>query len=100
MKENQRSITYWADETFGYAASDLKVWERFMDEVRELEAAMYVSNVAAGRECADVLITLYRLADYLHVDLNAEVDRKMAINRARKWHTNGDGTGQHIEEDV
>lgn len=25
------------------------------------------------------------------------IDRKMAINRARQWKTNGDGTGQHVE---
>jgi hypothetical protein len=47
-------------------------------------------------EAADVLIVLYGLAGMRGFDLHAEVDRKMAINRARRWRANGDGTGYHI----
>lgn len=48
-------------------------------------------------EAADVLIVLYGLAALKGFDLHAEVDRKMAINRARRWAANGDGTGYHIK---
>lgn len=49
-------------------------------------------------EAADVLIVLYGIAGMRGFDLHAEVDRKMAINRARRWKANGDGTGYHIKE--
>ena len=49
-------------------------------------------------EAADVLIVLYGVAGMRGFDLHAEVDRKMAINRARRWKANGDGTGYHIKE--
>jgi NTP pyrophosphatase (non-canonical NTP hydrolase) len=50
-------------------------------------------------EAADVLIVLYGVAGMRGFDLHAEVDRKMAVNRARKWKANGDGTGYHIKEE-
>lgn len=63
----------------------------------------------APEELADVYITLCRLAYALGkperrvpraqpVDIQAEVDRKMQVNRARKWAFDGQGSGQHIEE--
>lgn len=47
-------------------------------------------------ETADVLIVLYGVAGMRGFDLHAEVDRKMSINRARRWAARGDGTGYHI----
>lgn len=49
-------------------------------------------------EAADVLIVLYGVAGMRGFDLHAEVDQKMAINRARKWAARGDGTGYHVKE--
>lgn len=49
-------------------------------------------------EAADVAIVLFGLAELVGFDLQAEVDKKMAVNRARKWKANGDGTGYHIKE--
>lgn len=51
-------------------------------------------------EAADVLIVLYGLAHMRGFDLHAEVDRKMAVNRSRRWKANGDGTGYHIRDEV
>jgi hypothetical protein len=51
-------------------------------------------------ELADVVIVLYGVAGMRGIDLQAEVDKKMAINRARRWKPNGDGTGYHIKEPV
>ncbi|UOF78800.1 hypothetical protein [Caudoviricetes sp.] len=51
----------------------------------------------ATDECADVLITLYRLVRCLtSTPLEDLVEQKMIINRARQWKSNGDGTGKHI----
>ena len=49
-----------------------------------------------GKEAADVLILLYRLADQFDLDLDQEVQAKMAINRSRTWVSKGDGTGSHV----
>ena len=95
MKEDQTSICAWADSTFGPAKIDAS-FKRFLIEVDELATAPFEK---VPSECADVLITLYRVAHVAGFDLQAEVDRKMSINRARKWRSNGDGTGQHIRED-
>jgi hypothetical protein len=51
-------------------------------------------------EAADVLIVLYGVAGMRGFDLHAEVDRKMAVNRARRWAANGDGTGYHIKTEA
>jgi NTP pyrophosphatase (non-canonical NTP hydrolase) len=48
-----------------------------------------------AEELADVLICLYRVAEKLGVDIHAEVDRKMATNRRRKWKLDGSGCGYH-----
>ena len=41
--------------------------------------------------------TLYQIAHEHGVDLQAEIDRKMTINRARRWKLDGSGCGQHEE---
>ena len=97
-KETQATIVKWADETFGIATIEVCFY-RMLSEHKELVEAMERGDYDSARgECADVYVTLVRLADYLGVPLHEEVDRKMAINRARKWRSNGDGTGQHIKD--
>jgi NTP pyrophosphatase (non-canonical NTP hydrolase) len=105
--ETQASIGQWADQTFG--ASSIKArWLRVCQEVDETTKLLRggksgpLSDEAPGRaalaeELADVAITLYGLAHTAGIDLQAAVDLKMAINRARRWQRHGDGTGQHIE---
>jgi NTP pyrophosphatase (non-canonical NTP hydrolase) len=52
-----------------------------------------------AEEMADCAIVLDVLAERRGVDLRAEVDKKMSINRARRWRANRDGTGYHTTED-
>ena len=104
-EENQRTISDWALDTFG-KCSQYVAYDRTRKEFAELtdlletfsyltreQCAAKINDVA--NECADVLITLYRLADVSGFDLHEAVDHKMKINRARKWKVNPDGTGQH-----
>ena len=95
--ETSSTIRTWGDATFG-APSDLTVLvARARLEMDELEQAIREGDMAeAGREAADVVILLHRLAGILGLELNEQVDAKMAINRARKWKTTGDGTGSHV----
>ncbi len=96
-RETSNTIRAWGDATFG-APSDLTVLvTRARLEMDELEKAICEGDVAeAGREAADVVILLHRLAGILGLELSEQVDAKMAINRARRWKSSGDGTGGHI----
>ena len=51
-----------------------------------------------GEELADVAIYLLGLAEILHIDLGAEVERKMEINRRRRYAV-VDGVWQRLDED-
>lgn len=52
----------------------------------------------APTETADIDIVL-RGIDAAHgVERADQVNAKMAVNRARIWHTTGDGHGQHVKE--
>ncbi len=95
--ETSQTIREWGDATFG-APRDLTVLvKRARVEMDELEQALREGDHAeAGLEAADVVILLHRVAGILGQELNAQVDAKMAINRARKWKTTGDGTGSQI----
>jgi hypothetical protein len=124
--ETQATIGRWADETFpgGDPLSPRHVI-RLLEEVVELALASGASwreifNAVGesyeptpfrpvdvrtpeppekvAREMADCAIVLDVLAERRGVDLRAEVDAKMKINRARKWKVNNDGTGYHIRE--
>lgn len=95
--ETSQTIREWGDATFG-APSDLTVLvQRARVEMDELEEALRAGDTnEAGREAADVVILLHRIAGILGRDLYEQVDAKMAINRARTWKAAGDGTGGHV----
>lgn len=54
-------------------------------ELAEAYAAYDKKKPDLGEELADVAIYLLGLAEILHVDLEAEVLRKMEINRRRRY---------------
>lgn len=101
MIENQKTISDWQLATFGIPSSCAAIAARANVEMSELLLKLAADDMHPGalKEIADVVIVLMGLADDLNGDLLAEVDRKMAINRARKWKMNGDGMGQHIDDD-
>lgn len=97
--ENQETISQWAEETFGPASSNARVTARANEEMAELLSRVTEddNHPRAPSEMADVAILLFRLATRMGVDLLDEVDRKMAVNRRRKWKLDGSGHGQHVE---
>lgn len=97
-RETQESITAWADETFGPSTSNMRIATRANEEMAELLRALSVDDASpdAAVEIADVVIILNRLATKLGVDIAAEVDRKMEINRQRQWQLDGSGHGRHV----
>ncbi|CAM3520385.1 MazG-like family protein [Thalassospira profundimaris] len=95
--ENQRSMCDWAEQTFGPVSDPASLVERALLEMQELGEAVQDRDISEiGKEAADVLILLYRLADQFNLDLDQEVQAKMAINRSRTWVSKGDGTGSHV----
>lgn len=157
--ETQKTITNWADETFGPVNNNFRVAARANEEMAELLRALSVGDEEKAREeAADVVIVLARLATRLErklfpptwpehnskrptnyatlanndmswllmrlemdqnsidahgdiwnivslmhaicirlgTDLQTEIDKKMAVNRARTWKLDGSGHGYHV----
>lgn len=97
--ESTATIAAWANATFG-ASSNMSTFLRAQKEWVELKRKLEANDgdPDAVTEIADVVIVLQRIAAAHGKDLYVEIDRKMAINRARKWELTGDGHGQHVEE--
>jgi NTP pyrophosphatase (non-canonical NTP hydrolase) len=95
--EDQLSIAKWADETFGPVSDWTTAAERAGQEMSEFLVLIYKQGNPEDfkGEAADIVVTLYRLAAVLGFDLHEEVDKKMAINRERKWISYGNGHGHH-----
>ena len=93
--ETIESVCDWANETFGSCPIRSAI-NRAIDEMEEfiVKAKDGLHQLELLDEAADVCITLYRLPG-----IREAINKKMAINRQRKWKSNGDGTGQHIKED-
>jgi NTP pyrophosphatase (non-canonical NTP hydrolase) len=119
--ETQETIGRWARATFpGGDDQSPRHCLRLLEEVVELCRAAGASRrkvldtitltLAGGsfrkldppdeiaEEMADCAIVLAVIAHRRGVDLQAEVDEKMRINRSRTWRSNGDGTGYHVKE--
>ncbi len=88
MNETIESINQWANETFGPCTSYTAMMRAATEMDEYLNAMCYDIE-----EAADVVITLYRIPG-----IQEAINKKMAINRGRKWKVNNDGTGQHIKE--
>lgn len=98
MTETQRSISRWAEKTFGSSGSNASVAARANKEMAELLRALTANDKShdAASEIADVVIVLYRLATRLGVNVQKEIDRKMLTNRLRVWKRDGSGHGYHL----
>ncbi|UFW79981.1 MazG-like family protein [Rhizobium sp. SU303] len=98
-EETQATINEWISATFGEAGSNISVAARANKEMSELLMALAIddNDPEAVVEAADIVIILFRLAHRFGADLLQEVDRKMAINRSRKWNV-AHGHGYHIKE--
>jgi hypothetical protein len=100
MMETQDTIANWANDTFGPVGSNARVAARANEEMAELlrKLAADDKHQGAPEEIADVVIVLCRLATRLGSNLWDEVERKMAINRTRKWELTQDGHGYHVRD--
>ena len=88
-EETLQSIADWCDATFGPCKIP-RIISRAREEFDELEE----EDADTATEAADVIICLARVPGVAEA-----IQRKMAVNRERKWRMNGDGTGYHIPSD-
>lgn len=59
-------------------------------------ALAFDGPVSGGASAVEVVRLVAACAAWLGVDLQAEIDRKMTINRARVWTVDADGHGYHV----
>lgn len=98
MQETAESIQQWCMETFG-TPTPIRIAVRANQEMAELLVAIADDNLEkASEEAADVLICFEQMARVCNWVLEQEKQRKMKINRARRWNTDGRGTGYHVKD--
>lgn len=100
--ETQKSITDWGRETFG-EGTVLATLHRCLIEGMELAAAVEhgVPMDVIEDEVADVDIVFDQVCEQLGITAERRQvlkNKKMAINRARRWGRTATGRAQHVEE--
>ncbi len=71
-----------------------------LDNYAHTERAQLQLSTLIAEEIADANIVSFHAMAILGHDSAREITNKMEINRRRKWKSNGDGTGQHVDEDI
>ena len=95
--ETQQSITEWADSV-GIQPDPYRAVTRAGEELQEaLDELLAGRSQDAAIELADVVICLHVAASKMGVDLQAEIDAKMRINRNRQWRLDATGCAYHIK---
>lgn len=95
--ETQKTISDWADITFGNGGTNFRCATRANEEMSELLTALASDDrLKALEEIADIYIVLCRVATRLDGDIHEWVERKMKINRSREWKLDGTGHGYHV----
>jgi hypothetical protein len=118
MKETIKSIIEWHEQTFPDATLEGQI-EKFQDEEKEfyLELTKPDNRVNTMYELADMYVVACGIARFSFIDtlvafhkaaqaelqclsgdeLPSYINKKMEINRKRKW-TIGKGNYQHVED--
>ena len=97
MPETQKSIVEWA-ASVGIDAAPAHAVERAAEEMAEALDEVRAGEIdKAGVELADVVICLFVAASKMGVDLQAEIDAKMKINRGRTWRRDERGCVYHVK---
>lgn len=98
MYETPSTIQQWCMDTFGNP-TPVRIAVRANQEMAELLVAAGDDDMAkVAEEAADVVICFYQMARVCGFDLKREVQKKMEVNRERRWDTDGRGTGYHVKD--
>ncbi len=111
MESKQEQVTRLAREKFGGEPSLEHLWPSYLKLIEEVdELGNTVSSTAIAKdsddrifgmddcikEVADCMIVLYQIAANLGLSLDEAFYSKMAINFARTWERQADGTWHHV----
>jgi NTP pyrophosphatase (non-canonical NTP hydrolase) len=98
IREAQRLT--WANKIAkGFNTSDVPL--EFMllhGEIAESFQAWRRAQPDLGEELADVALYLFALAEMNNVDLDGEIERKIAKNTLREYHRDGNGVPFRVSE--
>jgi hypothetical protein len=114
MKETVASIIKWSEETFGDNITLEGQLEKFLDErkewlesgrkdLSELADLTIVASSVARFSLVDAAVCFahidaeLKLSGFSADDLETAINKKMAVNRQRKWAV-GKGNYQHVSE--
>lgn len=94
IAELQAEIAAWADSIHP-TRTPISVISKLLEELAELIASEKMSDPL---ELADIFILSLDLAHLQQVDLSDAIQRKLEINRNRRWRREDNGRLQHIED--
>lgn len=83
-------IHAWQTETFVDGTEEGRI-AHFLEEIRE-----YLKNPGDGEEAADVFLLFIAIIKNRGIDLRAESERKLEINKARTWAKVAGGYSKHV----
>lgn len=97
-RDLQRGIVAHKQRTGFNTTDPAKEMDLLRSEVNELDEALTTRDAThVGHELADVAIYLLTLAEMHGLDLGDEIERKMVINRSRRYETGPDGTPVRVK---
>lgn len=85
-------IFQWQQETFSDGTMEGRI-AHFREEVEE-----WLQDPNNGEEAADVFMLFVAIFKNCDVDLFTELERKLGINKQRKWSKASGGYSKHKEE--
>lgn len=93
IKDLQSNISAWADTQFPDRTPQGVLSKLVLKEVPEL----LLGDLGKPDEYADVVILIMDLATLMGIDIASAVEKKMEINRNRRWQQDEFGLYQHID---
>lgn len=92
LDELVEEIFEWQQATFLDATEEGRI-KHFEEEVEE-----YLDDPSNGEEAADAFMLFVAIFKNNGIDLNAEVEKKLAINKSRVWKKVPGGYSKHVVE--
>lgn len=93
LTETAREILRWQQATFPTSTYEGSL-KKMRSEVAELAEA---TPDKRAEEIADVFFMILAVADHSGISLADALQEKLAINKARTWNDNGDGSSSHVK---
>ena len=91
LRDITKNIVEWCNEVYPERNHEL-ILKKLEEEFQELR-----DKPLDAWEMADIMIILFDLCDELGFDVAKIVDKKMQINKARRWQVTDQGILKHVK---